>query len=155
MTLSTLDQNMLFTGWITTNQELRNATNQSQSYISFILSAVDITVLLTGWPCQEWVLMSYWQGDPVWSGCCCLIDRVTLLAVGFHVIGCLVYGDDRLFWIALISIDWGAVLNFGSLACTNECSVTERERNCDQMGDAQPSAITFYLRQQRSCCRVH
>ena len=64
-------------------------------------------------------------------------------------------GDNRRLWIALISVDWGAVLNFGSSACPNECiHNTGRERICDQMGDAQPSAIAFYLQQQRSCCRV-
>ena len=31
-------------------------------------------------------------------------------------------GDNRRFWIALISIDLGGVLNFGSSACPNECS---------------------------------
>ena len=50
------------------------------------LSAVGVDVLLTGWPCQQWVLMSYWQGDPVSNGFWCLIDRVTLSAVGFDVL---------------------------------------------------------------------
>ena len=40
-------------------------------------------------------------------------------------------------------------------ACPNEYSHTERERICDQIGDTQPSAIAFYLQQQRSCCRVN
>ena len=31
-------------------------------------------------------------------------------------------GDNRRFWKALISVDWGAVLNFGSLIRPNECS---------------------------------
>ena len=64
-------------------------------------------------------------------------------------------GDNRRFWVALISFDWGAVLNFGSSACPNECSHIERDRICDQVGDSQPSEIVFYLQQQRSCCRVH
>ena len=64
-------------------------------------------------------------------------------------------GNNRRFWIALISVDWGAVLNFGSSVCPNEFSHTEREPICDTMGDAQSSAIVFYLQQQRSCCRVH
>ena len=95
----------------TTNQELRNATNQSLSYIGFTLSAVDVIVLLTGWPvssacwclidmvtlaamgvnvlltgspCQQWRLMYYWHGDPVSSGCWCLIDKVTLAAMGVN-----------------------------------------------------------------------
>ena len=258
---------MLLTGSITTNQEIRNATNQSLSYIGFTLSAVDVIVLLTGWPCQQWVLMSYWQGDPLSSGWWCIIDRVTLSAmgvmshwqghpvsnggwslidhvdrvtlsvvgfdvlltgwpcqqwmlmsywqgdpvssgwwciidrvtlsamgadvlltgspcqqwvlmsywqgdpvsseswclidrltlsaVGLHVIGYSCMGDNRRFWIALISVDFGAVLNFGSSAWPNECSHTEREHICDHMGDAQPSAIASYLQQQCSCCRVH
>ena len=50
-----------------------------------------------------------------------------------------------------VTIVWGAVPKFGSSACPNECSHTER----DDMGNAQPSAIAFYLQQQRSCCRVH
>ena len=48
VTLSIVHHNMLLTGWITTNEELRNATNQSLSYIGFTLSAVDVIVLLTG-----------------------------------------------------------------------------------------------------------
>ena len=41
------------------------------------LLAVGVDVLLTGWPCQQWVLMSYWQGDPVSSGwwCSLLLTR--------------------------------------------------------------------------------
>ena len=50
------------------------------------VSAVGVDVLLTGWPCQQWVLMSYWQGDPVSSGCWCLIGRVTMSAVGVDVL---------------------------------------------------------------------
>ena len=46
------------------------------------LSAVGVDVLLTGWPCQQWVVMYYWHGHPVSSGCWCLIDRVTLSAMG-------------------------------------------------------------------------
>ena len=115
VTLSTVHQNMLLIGWITTNQELRNATNQSLFYIGFTLSAVymrmmsywqghpvnsggwclidrvtlsavGVNVLLTEWPRQQWLLMSYWQGHPASGGCWCLIDRVTLSAVGVDVI---------------------------------------------------------------------
>ena len=50
------------------------------------LSAVGVDVLLTGWPCQQWVLMSYWQGHPVSSGWWCIINRVTLSAVGADVL---------------------------------------------------------------------
>ena len=114
------------------------------------LSAVGSDVLLTGSPCQHWGLMSYWpcwQGHPVSSGVWCLIDRVTLSAVGVHVMRYSCMSDNRRFWIALISVDWGAVLNFGSSGWPNECSHTEREHICDHMGNAQPSAIAFYLLQ--------
>ena len=86
VTLSTVHQDMLLTGWITTNKEVRNATNQSLSYIGFTPSAVDVIVVLTGWPCQQWVLMSYRQGHPVSSDFWCIIDRVILSAVGVDVL---------------------------------------------------------------------
>ena len=54
-------------------------------------------------------------------------------------------GNNRRFWIALISVDWGAVLNFGSSACHNECSHTESERICDHSGWCN-------LRRQPSIC---
>ena len=85
---------MLLTGWITTNQEIRNATNQSLSYIGFTLSAV----LMTGWPCQQRVLMSYWQGDPVSSGWWCIIDRATLSAVGAGVLLTMLTGSPCQQW---------------------------------------------------------
>ena len=50
------------------------------------LSAVGVDVLLTGWPCQQWVVMPYWQGHPVSSGRWFFIDRVTLFAVGADVL---------------------------------------------------------------------
>ena len=98
MTLSTVHQNMLLTGWITTNRELRNTTNQILSYIGFTLYAVDVIVLLTGWPCQQWVLMSYWQGDPVSSGWWCIIDMVTLSVVGVDV---LLTGSPCQQWVLM------------------------------------------------------
>ena len=83
---------------ITTNQELRNATNQILTYIGFTLSEVDVIVLLTEWPCQQWVLMFYWQGDPVSSRWWCIIDRVTLSVV---VVDVLLTGSPCQQWVLM------------------------------------------------------
>ena len=62
------------------------------------MSAVGVDVLLTGWSSQQWVLMSYWQGYPVSSGCWCLINRVTLSAVSVDV---LLTGSPCQQWVLM------------------------------------------------------
>ena len=63
-------------------------------------------------------------------------------------------GCYRRFWIALISVDWGALLIFGSSACANECRAWAYLWSygwCTTFGDNRLfAAATFLLQSARN-----